>query len=115
MLKIGILGSGAVAKALGIGFIKSGYQVMLGTRDTTKLADWKTNNENNVSVGSFEDAAKFGDLLVLAVQGNIAAEIIEAAGPQHFNHKTVIDPTNPIAKEPPQDGVLKFLQKMNHL
>ncbi len=111
MLKIGILGSGAVAKALGIGFIKTGYQVMLGTRDTTKLADWKTNNGNNASIGSFEDAAKFGDLLVLAVQGNIAAEVIEAAGPQYFNHKTVIDPTNPISKEPPQDGVLKFFTK----
>ena len=111
MVKIGVLGSGAVAKALGIGLMKSGYEVMLGTRDVTKLADWKINNGNNASVGSFEDAAQFGDLLILAVQGNIAAEVIEAAGPQHFNHKTVIDPTNPIAKEAPQDGVLKFFTR----
>jgi predicted dinucleotide-binding enzyme len=36
MKKIGIIGSGAVAKALGNGFIKHGYQVKLGTRDTAK-------------------------------------------------------------------------------
>jgi len=108
MKKIGILGSGAVAKSLGTGFLKLGYNVMLGTRDLSKLADWKTNNGNDASVGDFEETAKFGDMLVLAVSGKIAADVIEAAGPQNFYHKTVIDPTNPISSDPAVDGVLKF-------
>lgn len=115
MTKIGILGSGAVAKALGAGFLKLGHQVMLGTRDTSKLTEWKTNSGNDASVGSFEDAAKFGEILVLAVSGKIAVDVVEMAGPQNFFHKTVIDPTNPIAAEPPLDGVLKFFTKEESL
>ncbi len=108
MKKIGILGSGAVAKALGSGFLKHGYEVMLGTRSAEKLAEWKSSAGNKASIGSFEDVAKFGDIIVLAVKGTVAAEAIEMAGPQNMAGKTVIDATNPIAEAPPQDGVLKF-------
>ena len=37
-MKVGILGSGDVAKALAGGFLKHGHQVTFGTRDTAKLA-----------------------------------------------------------------------------
>ena len=107
MKKIGIIGSGAVAKALGSGFIKHGYDVMLGSRDISKLAEWKTNNDKG-HIGSFDDAAKHGDIVVLAVKGSAAAEAVEAAGPQHLNGKTVIDTSNPIADAPPENGVLKY-------
>lgn len=39
-MKIGIIGSGDVAKSLGSGFLKHGYEVMLGTRSPEKLAEW---------------------------------------------------------------------------
>jgi len=107
MKKIGIIGSGVVAKALGSGFIKHGYEVMLGSRDVSKLAEWQTKNSKG-HTGSFEDAAKFGDLVVLAVKGSAAAEAVELAGPQHLNGKTVIDTCNPIADAPPENGVLKY-------
>jgi predicted dinucleotide-binding enzyme len=38
-MKIGILGSGDVAKSLAAGFIKHGHQVVFGTRDPSKLKD----------------------------------------------------------------------------
>jgi len=107
MKKIGIIGSGAVAKALGSGFIKHGYEVMLGSRDVGKLAEWQTKNSKG-HTGSFEDAAKFGDIVALAVKGSAAADAIELAGPQHLNGKTVIDTSNPIADAPPENGVLKY-------
>lgn len=113
MKKIGILGSGAVAKALGNGFLKYGYDVMLSSRDASKLAEWKEKGGAKASIGSFEDAAKYGDILVLAVAGNVAAEVIEQAGPQNFDAKTVIDTTNPIDNAPPQDGVLKFFTNLD--
>lgn len=39
-MKVGVLGSGDVAKALGAGFVKHGHDVVMGTRDVAKLADW---------------------------------------------------------------------------
>ena len=43
-MKIGIIGSGEVAKTLGAGFLKHGHDVMLGTREPGKLADWTSQN-----------------------------------------------------------------------
>ncbi len=108
MKKIGIIGSGAVAQALGSGFIKHGYEVMLSSRDESKLNIWKDTNGSKAHTGSFEDAAKFGKIIVLAVKGSAAANAIEEAGPQNLQWKTVIDTCNPIADAPPEDGVLKY-------
>lgn len=113
MKKIGIIGSGAVAKALGNGFVRHGFEVMLSTRDVAKLADWKNMVGDKGLIGGFEEAAKFGEIIVLAVSGRAAAEAIEMAGPQHLNGKTVIDTTNPIDTTPPQDGVLKFFTNLD--
>lgn len=111
---IGILGSGAVAKALGAAFIKHGYNVMLGTRDPHKLFEWKTQNEG-VQIGSFEDAAKFGvDMIVLAVKGHAAEEVLKMAGIENLKAKTIVDPTNPIDdSKPPVNGVLQFFTGPN--
>jgi 8-hydroxy-5-deazaflavin:NADPH oxidoreductase len=108
MKKIGILGSGIVGQTLANGFLKYGYEVMIGTGDTTKLSDWKANAGVNASVGSFSEAAAFGDLVVLAVKGTAALEGIKKAGAAYLAGKTVIDTTNPIADAPVVNGVLKF-------
>ncbi len=108
MKKIGIIGSGAVAKMLGNGFLKHNYEVMLGTRDASKLDEWRAEAGEKALVGSFKEAATFGDIVVLAVKGLHAADAIEKAGPQNMKGKTVIDTTNPIADTPPENGVLSF-------
>ena len=112
MKTIGIIGSGIVAKTLGTGFIKQGHEVMLGSRNVSKLADWQSAAGDKAYVGSFEQAAKFGDIIILAVAGSSAIEAIELAGPEHMNGKTVIDTTNPISGAP-QDGVLQFFTNSN--
>lgn len=114
MKKIGILGSGIVAKTLGSGFLKHGYKVMLGTRDVTKLGEWQEQTKGKGKVGSFADAAKFGDVLVLAVKGAHAKEVLKAAGTRRIKDKIVIDATNPIdEKEGPKNGALRFFTKAN--
>ncbi len=105
--KIGVLGSGGVAQTLASGFLKHGHEVMMGTRDAGKLADWKTTNANG-HVGSFADAAEFGEVVVLAVKGTAVSNALRAAGAQKLAGKPVIDATNPIADSPPEDGVLRF-------
>lgn len=106
-MKIGVLGSGDVARTLSSGFLKHGHEVMMGTRDTAKLADWAKANPKG-SVGSFAEAAKFGELAVLAVKGTAAAEALRAAGAANLAGKTVVDATNPIADAPPVNGVLPY-------
>lgn len=113
MKKVGIIGSGAVAKSLGNGFLKYGYEVMLSSRDTSKLAEWKEQGGNAAYTGSFREAASFGDIIVLAVLGRAASDAIEDAGVQFLNGKTVIDTTNPIDEAPAVDGVLKFTTSLN--
>ncbi|MGC1353740.1 MAG: NAD(P)-binding domain-containing protein [Xanthobacteraceae bacterium] len=111
-MKVGVLGSGDVAKSLAGGFIKHGHQVMLGTRDAGKLKDF-VGQHLGAQVGSFADAAKFGELVVLAVKGNVALDALKAAGATNLAGKPVIDATNPIADAPPENGVLKFFTDLN--
>ncbi|GAA4459365.1 NAD(P)-binding domain-containing protein [Nemorincola caseinilytica] len=113
MRKVGIIGSGIVARTLGTGFLKHGYEVMIGSRDASKLAEWKAGSGAHAQTGTFEQAAKFGDLVVLAVKGAAAADAIDLAGPQNLHWKTVIDTTNPIAAAPPENGVLKYFSSIN--
>ena len=111
-MKVGILGSGDVAKALAGGFLKHGHDVMLGTRTPDKLADWVTQNPNG-RIGSFADAAKFAELVVLAVKGTAAADALRAAGVANLAGKPVVDTTNPIADAPPVNGVLRFFTNLD--
>ena len=113
MKKIGIIGSGPVAKALGNGFLKYNYEVMLGSRDLSKLASCKETGGGNAHTGTFAQVAEFGDVIVLAVKGSVAAAAIEAAGPQNLQWKTVIDTSNPIADAPPENGVLKMFTTLD--
>ena len=113
MKKIGILGSGIVGQTLANGFIKHGYKVMIGTRETGKLADWKSKAGDNALVGSFADAAAYGEIIVVAVKGNIASDVIRKAGAFDLSGKTVIDATNPIEERPPDNGVLRFFTDIN--
>ena len=112
MEKIGILGSGVVAKTLGSGFIKHGYDVMLGTGDAPKLADWQ--EKSGGKVGSFAAAAAFGETIVLAVKGVHAESALQRAGLENLAGKTILDATNPIdEKTPPDKGVLHFFTDLN--
>ena len=110
-MKIGIIGSGSVAQALGTGFIAVGHQVMLGTRDAGKLKQWAS--DSGGSVGTFSEAAAFAEVAVLAVKGSAAADALKLAGVENLASKPLIDACNPIADAPPEDGVLQFFTGPN--
>lgn len=106
-MDIGILGSGIVAQTLAGGFLRHGHAAMLGTREPAKLAEW-VKQYPRARIGSFSDAATFGELLVLAVKGSAAADALRLAGAANLSGKIVIDTNNPIADAPPDHGVLRF-------
>src|SRR5882724_11458621 len=108
-MKVGVLGSGGVGQVLGAGFAKHGRQVMMGTRKTgdKDVQDWVAKTPG-ASAGTFAEAARFGDLIVLAVLGRVVENVIELAGPENFTGKTLMDTTNPLANSPPVNGVLLY-------
>lgn len=106
-MKIGIIGSGDVAKALAAGFLRHGHQVMLGTRTPSKLSDWATANPD-AGISTFSAAAGFGEVVVLAVKGSAAAQVLRTIGAANLAGKPFIDTTNPIADAPPSNGVIRF-------
>lgn len=113
MKKIGIIGSGIVAKTLGTGLLKHGYAVKLGTRDINKLTEWKSGDGKGAEVGTFKEAVVFGEIIILAVNGGAAKSALELAGTENLKNKTVIDATNPIANAAPENGVLKFFTTLD--
>ena len=97
-MRIGVLGSGDVGKALGRGFVALGHEVRMGSRSASneKALAWAKEVGPRASVGTFGDAASFGDPIVLATLGAANEEVLRSAGPERFRGKVVIDATNPL-------------------
>ena len=111
--KIGVIGSGVVGLTLATGFLKHGYDVTIGTNDSQKRDVLTSKTNGQAAVGSFEDTARFGDTIVLAVKGTAAEAALKAAGLGNLAGKTIIDTTNPIADAPPVNGVLRFFTSLD--
>lgn len=105
MKKIGIIGSGNVAKMLASGLNRHGYSIMIGSRDKSKREQLQ--KEIGVSTGTFEETALFGEMVILAVKGTAAEEVILSLS-DILSGKIVIDTTNPIAELPPENGVIHY-------
>lgn len=108
-MKIGILGSGVVGQTIAARLTELGHEVMIGTHDVKKLmekkesaamtkqpfSEWSKNNPK-VKVGTFSDAAGFGEMLVNATAGHASIEILKSAGESSLNEKILIDVSNPL-------------------
>ncbi|MBI4132576.1 MAG: NAD(P)-binding domain-containing protein [Candidatus Sungbacteria bacterium] len=112
MKTIAILGTGAVGQALATGFRKQGFEVVMGTQQPEKMIEWKDPSLASIPVKAYEEAAKAGELITIAVKGAAAEGVVKSVVPS-LSGKTVIDVTNPIADAPPQDGVLKFFTSLD--
>jgi 8-hydroxy-5-deazaflavin:NADPH oxidoreductase len=97
-MKIGVLGTGDVGKALGSGFVALGHEVKMGSRSATseKALAWAKEMGAKASTGTFADAASFGEVVVVATLGVASEAALMAAGPERLRGKVVIDATNPL-------------------
>jgi hypothetical protein len=113
-MQTGIIGSGIVGQVLAAGFLKHGHDVMLGTRDPKKpdVQKWLSATPG-ARVGTFGEAARFGQLIVLATGGKVAEDALALAGIANLSGKTLIDATNPIADTPPSGGVIAYFTGPN--
>jgi predicted dinucleotide-binding enzyme len=97
-LKIGVIGTGDVGRVLGGGFAALGHAVKMGSRDpgSEKVTRWVAETGARASAGTFAEAAKFGEVVVLATLWTGTQNAITLAGPQNLAGKVVIDTTNPL-------------------
>ncbi len=96
-MKIGIIGSGDVARSLGEGLAQAGHDVMIGTRDTSKkeLKAWGKKNSKNKKLGSTTEAASFGEVAILSIAWHAAEDVLAQIRPE-LAGKIIIDVTNPL-------------------
>ena len=94
-MKIGIIGTGNVGNALGKIFANLGHEIMFGSRNPQKAIDIANKIGTNTCGGSYSEAAKFGDLVILAVHWDAVKDSVQAAG--NLNGKILVDCVNPLA------------------
>ncbi|MBA3471071.1 MAG: NAD(P)-binding domain-containing protein [Herpetosiphonaceae bacterium] len=94
-MNIGILGSGMVGQALATKLVSLGHSVMIGTRDSSKLAEF-TQTVPGVAVGSFAATAAHGEIVFNATAGDASLAALEQAGTENLRGKILIDMANPL-------------------
>jgi 8-hydroxy-5-deazaflavin:NADPH oxidoreductase len=101
-MRVGIIGSGSVGQALGTGFLGRGDEVLLGSREPRKpeVQAWAARGGPRTCVGTFAEAAGFGELAVLATLWGGTENALRLAGPERLAGKVVIDVTNPLEFPP---------------
>ena len=108
-MRIGILGTGIVGQTLGLKLAQLGHMVMLGTRDPSQLyepkgrgadartlRDWLALAGSGATLGTFHDAAAFGDLVINALSGAVSLEVLQSVGAATLDGKTLVDISNPL-------------------
>ncbi len=107
-MKVAVLGTGMVGRAHAAKLIELGHEVTVGTKDVAKTmaetnldqmgnppyAVWQNDNEN-VKLATFADAVKDADMVLEALHGTIAVEVLKTLETS-LSDKILIDIANPL-------------------
>lgn len=94
-MNIGIIGSGLVGQHLAAGLPGFGHNILLGTRDATRLEEFAANNPK-LQIGTYADAAQFGEVVFLAVNFDGMLSALSLAEQTNLAGKVVVDLSNPL-------------------
>lgn len=96
-MKIAVLGTGMVGEAIAGKLVELGHDVRMGSRSATneKGVAWAAKAGPRASVGTFADAAAFGELVFVCTNGAGTLDACAAAG-AGLDGKVVVDVTNPL-------------------
>lgn len=108
-MKIAIIGTGTVGTTIASKLVELNHDVMIGTRNVEdKLASTKKDSYGNppfsewiktnkkVKLGTFADAAAFGEIVVNATHGSSSVAALKLAGAKNLKGKVIIDISNPL-------------------
>ena len=120
-MKIAVLGTGSVGQAFATRLTGLGHEVMIGTRDAAekkndpKFSEFLSKN-TGVMLGSFAEAAAFGEMAINVSKGATTLEMLQAAGQKNLAGKVLVDISNPLdfSKGMPP-GLIPELSNFNSL
>lgn len=97
-MNIAVFGTGVVGRTIGGKLAELGHQVMMGSRtaDNPKGAEWVASAGPNASQGTYEDAARFGEMIFNCTSGTGSLDALRAAGAENLDGKILIDVANPL-------------------
>ena len=98
-MKIGIIGAGWLGGTVGRIWVKAGHRVLLASRHPDKQRRDAAALGPLASGGSFEDAASFGEVVLIAIPYR-ALETLGAALQAPLAGKIVLDACNPYTPDP---------------
>ncbi len=104
-MKIAVLGTGMVGNALATKLVQVGHQVMMGSRtaDSEAGQKWLQSVDGKAQIGTFADAAAFGEMIISCTNGANSVAALRQAGEANLRAKVVIDVSNPLdmSQKPP--------------
>jgi predicted dinucleotide-binding enzyme len=93
-LKIGIIGTGRMGRALGLRWAANGHNVLFGSRDLDKATSVAASNAGSAQAGDFDTAAAFGDVVLYTVREPLPSKLLRA--PEALTGKIMIDCNNSV-------------------
>ncbi|MFE6622436.1 NADPH-dependent F420 reductase [Streptomyces sp. NPDC057740] len=84
-MRIGLLGTGNVARALAQGWRAAGHDVLLGSRAPKERTDL------GLPVADLSGTTAHAEVLVNATPGNVSVELLRSIGPSDLSGKVLID------------------------
>ena len=104
-MNIGIIGAGSVGKVLAKGWIDAGHSVKISSRDpmSESLFTWKEQMGPDCHIATFEEAASFGEVIVLAINWSGVETVLKQISTTALHDKVIIDLSNAVEfSETPQ-------------
>lgn len=122
-MNIAIIGTGSVGQTIAGKLSSLGHQITVGTRNVADtlsktapdamgapaFAIWAKDHPK-VSLATFKEAAKFGELIINATSGQGSLVALQSAGEINLNGKILIDIANPLDFS---QGMPPFLSVVN--
>lgn len=98
-MNIGVLGTGIVGETIASALISKGHEVKMGSRsaDNIKAILFKAKHAGKkASIGTFAEAAAFGEIVFNCTAGFASLEALNLAGAANLNGKILVDIANPV-------------------
>jgi predicted dinucleotide-binding enzyme len=98
VMKIAILGTGMVGSTLATRLVQTGHQIMMGSRTAKSDAgqQWQQSVGGKGQIGTFADAAAFGEIVFDCTNGANSLAALRQAGAASLRGKILVQVGNPL-------------------